>query len=336
MAEVFKNDRGKRAEFPREGDQGRFLVHSKNELGLKWSEFAKIANTSVRNLSDWRNERNLMSLEALQNICKVRQCDIPDNVQIKDQYWYVVKAAKAGGKATYEKYKSVGGDEGKRKEKWLEWWEKEGRHKEDSITKQLPFNKPIYSEELAEFVGIVLGDGGISDRQITITLHRIDDKEYAQFVAETIEKLFGIKPGIHHEKNALADDIVISRTGMVEYLEELGLKRGSKVRNQIDIPKWIKDDRKFSIACVRGLVDTDGSVFDHKYISGGKRYVYKKLQFTSHSRPLARSVYGILKDIGLKPGFYYNKDIKLENKADMERYFSIIGSHNPKHVKRYK
>jgi hypothetical protein len=87
---------------------------------------------------------------------------------------------------------------------------------------------------------------------------------------------------------------------------------------------------------VRGLVDTDGSVFDHKYISGGKSYSYKKLQFTSLSRPLARSVYGVLKDIGLNPTFYRGKDVKIENKADMKRYFEVIGSSNPKHLKRYK
>lgn len=336
MAESVNGNKGERVEFSVGGRQGKFIAESKEELGLKWNEFAKIANTSVRNLSDWRNERNFMSLEALQNICKARGCTLPIGIVIKEKYWHVAAAAKAGGDATYKKYNRIGGDDDKRKEKWRQWWEQEGKFKEDSITKRMLFKKPAHSEALAEFVGIVLGDGGISDRQVTITLHRVDDKEYAGFVSKIIETLFDIKPGIHHEKNALADDIVISRTGIVEYLEKLGLKRGSKVKNQIDIPKWIKDNRKFLIACVRGLVDTDGSIFDHKYISGGRGYVYKKLQFTSHSKPLVMSVYGALKGVGLSPGFYYGKDIKLENKADMKKYFEIIGSHNPKHLKRYR
>lgn len=336
MAELIKNNRGKRVAFLKKGQQGEFILQSKKELGLTWEKFATVADTGTRNMTDWKNEKSTMSLAAVQNICKARRCMAPKNIIIKDLHWYVAKAAKAGGEATYKKYKNVGGNESKRKERWREWWEREGKYKEDSITKQLSFRRPKYSEELAEFIGIVLGDGGISDRQITITLHRVDDKEYAEFVVKTIEKLFGVKPGVHCEKNALADDIVISRTGAVEYLEELGLKRGSKMRNQIDIPKWIKEDKKFLIACVRGLVDTDGSIFTHKYMSGGKRYAYKKLQFTSCSRPLARSVYGMLRDIGLKPGFYYKKDIKVENKADMKQYFSLVGSHNPKHLKRYK
>ena len=32
------------------------------------------------------------------------------------------------------------------------------------------------------FIGIVLGDGGVSDYQVTVTLHAVDDKEYGNYV----------------------------------------------------------------------------------------------------------------------------------------------------------
>lgn len=334
MAELLKS---KRIFFP-SGKQREFLLQSKNDLCCTWKILAKIAGTGVHNLAGWRNEKNSMSLHALERICKKRNREIPTDIVIKDAYWHVTKGAKAGGKAIVKKYGIIGGDQEYRKKKWQAWWEKEGKFKPSEITKALPFKKPILSEELAEFVGIVLGDGGISKYQITITLNSVTDKAYFQFVKKLIKNLFGIPVGLYSDSRSLAERIVISRTALVSYLTDtLGLKQGNKVKQQVDIPRWIMENRQYSIACVRGLIDTDGCTIIHRYRSKGKRYSYKKVGFTSRSHPLIHSVSDILLNLGIKHRIMKNRwDIRIEAIKDVEKYFQLVGTHNPKHLKRYK
>lgn len=334
MAELLNS---KRVFFPK-GKQQEFLLQSKEQLCVTWQEIAEISGTSLRNLNDWRNEKISMSFVAMEKICKKRKCTIPRRMTVKDAYWYVTKGAKAGGKAIVKKYGIVGGDQEYRRKKWREWWEKEGKFRPSKITQPLPFKKPKFSEELAEFVGILLGDGGISEHQITITLNSVTDKEYLKFVQKLIKKLFQIPVGFYSHNHSLARRIVISRTALVEYLiDTIGLKQGNKVKQQIEIPQWIKGNRQYSIVCVRGLIDTDGCIIIHRYLSKGKRYCYKKVSFTNRSYPLIQSVSDILSNIGIKNRIVKDKwDVRIEARKDVEKYFKAVGTHNPKHLNRYK
>ena len=48
---------------------------------------------------------------------------------------------------------------------------------------------------------------------------------------------------------------------LINFLEDKGFKPGNKIKNKLRIPSWIKNNRKFLKACLRGLYDTDGSVY---------------------------------------------------------------------------
>ena len=240
--------------------------------------------------------------------------------------------------AVVKKYGHVGGNPEYRIKKWHEWWNREGKFKKyNSLFSRKTINKPRRSKELAEFIGIMLGDGGITNwaQQIKITLNNRDDKEYIEFVCKLIEKLFHRKPSIFPRKEAIASTISVSSMNLVDYLVKLGLKTGNKVKLQVDIPDWIKNNRTYSIACVRGLVDTDGCIFKHTYKINNKSYIYKKLAFVSCSQPLRKSVYDTLKSVGIKSRFYSYRDIRIDSQKDMELYFKIIGSSNPKHLNKY-
>lgn len=235
-----------------------------------------------------------------------------------------------------KKYGHVGGDPEKRKAAWRKWWQEKGRFQNHSILQVRPIREPEFSVNLAEMVGILLGDGGISKYQVVVTLNAVTDKEFIVYVAKLFKKLFGVAASIHQVRGTLAMNIVVSRTNLVKFcVEKLGLKIGNKVRQQVDIPDWIKGNKKFEIACVRGLVDTDGSIFTHRYKSNGKYYSYKKFDYTSVSRPLLRSAYEILKSNGLHPRPYRGKSLRIDSIADMKKYFEIFGTSNPKHLKRY-
>jgi len=316
------------------GAQREFIDKAISHLSIK--EISKLCNLSERTIRDWRREKFLMNLDALRKICKKTSIKFPSNVELRDDYWYVVHGSSAGGIACIKKYGGIGGDPEYRKKKWYEWWEREGRYKVKFTNAPKPILKPKYSEKLAEFVGIVLGDGGIAQYQVVVTLHSKDEKEYSKFVIGLVKELFNVPVGIHYDKECSSIDLVVSRSELVRFcIGKLGLKKGSKIKQRVDIPEWIKQNKSYSIACTRGLIDTDGCVFIHRYRVNGKFYSYKKLCFTSYSSPLRQSVFNILKDNGLNPRFSAERDVRLDSIEDMRKYFRLIGSHNPKHLMRY-
>lgn len=324
----------KRVIFPKRAQQ-RFLVIAIEKFG--GAKFlAEEMGLSTRTVRDWRREKFSMDYSVLRRICLMKKLTIPKGLKIRDRYWYVLRGGKAGGVAVYKKYGYVGGDPENRKRKWYAWWERKGKFISNSICKRKAIRKPRKNVELAEFVGIIMGDGSISERQVAITLHHLKEREYGRFVSQLAKRLFGVTPSLYHDPADSVIDIVISRTELVAFLsEKLGLKVGNKVRQQFDIPRWIKQSRQFRIACVRGLVDTDGSVFIHRYEVNGRWYAYKKLSFTSFSWPLIISVHKILEEVGINARISQGKEVRIDSVSGMEKYFQVFGFHNPWHLKRY-
>lgn len=314
------------------GEQNKFINQILQKVSI--TEVAKLCNLSERTIRDWRREKFLMSKEAMNIICYQTKSPFPNNFEEKSDYWY---ANPYPGYTTVMKSGKFGGHSEYRKQKWREWWEQEGKLLNNPIFKRKPIFKPRKSKKLAEFIGIMLGDGGITSyaNQICITLNNRDDKGYIEFVSALIEKLFSRKPSIIDHKSAFASKILVSSMDLVDYLVSLGLKKGNKITLQVDIPDWIKNNKSYSIACVRGLVDTDGCIFKHSYKVNGKTYTYKKLSFVSYSQSMRRSVCKILKYIDIKSRLFSYRDVRIDSQNDMKKYFKIIGSHNPKHLNKY-
>lgn len=334
MTELSKYKRA----FFQKGNQKKFIIEAKKKLGLTWNELAKILGISTRNLIDWKNEKISMPLYGVKTICQKTRREIPNDIKIRDRFWYARKGAKLGGLSVYKKYGHIGGNPEIRKKKWREWWEKTGKLNPNLLpNKTLSFKVPRKSEGLAEFAGIMLGDGGISKYQITITLHDKDDFQYSIFVAKLMEELFGVKPSVYHDKKDSVNTLAISRVNLVKFLkDEVGLKVGNKIRQKADIPKWIKQNNRFCGACMRGLMDTDGCLVINKYKVNNKEYCYKKLNFCSASFSLISSVIKILRIFDFNPRLSHNgRNIWIDEQKEVERYLKIIGSNNPKHIERY-
>lgn len=182
----------------------------------------------------------------------------------------------------------------------------------------------------------MMGDGSLSRYQAAISLHRTNDAAYADFVTKFCEKLFGFMPGHTDRPRISVLVITLSRIEIVRYLNKRGLPIGHKIRQKLDMPLWVRNRRPYAIACVRGLVDTDGCIFTHRYKAKGRWYAYKKLSFSSASPKLRHTVHDLLTEWGMHPRFAGEKDIRLESTADIERYFRLVGTHNPKHLNRYR
>lgn len=318
------------------GEQAAFLDRAKEKLGLNWDGLGDLLDIHSRTVRDWYREKHNMSHQAAVKISKKSGISIPASTRIKTLEDHIQSIKYSGYQGVLDKYGSIPKNEIKRVQNWKRWWDTGGKYLPSHIrSNPLPFTRAPKSEQLAEFIGIMLGDGGLTNYQVKVTLHAIDDKAYGEFICKLFVQLFGVVPSVLNRKDCRAIDIVISRSALVKYCTYLGLVIGNKVLQQIDIPSWVKEKEQYRKACVRGLIDTDGGVIKHAYTVNGKRYIYKKLSFTSLSKPLLQSVYEILTSFGIKARIGSNHDVRIDSKSAVNRYFEIIGSSNPKHLNRY-
>ncbi len=335
MLESFKNNR---IHFNKKGLQHSFILKAQNSLGVTKKELAHKLNISKRTLADWTREAISISQNKAIELSKLSRVSIPLDYNIIDWNKRLKEIGRIGGRNRFIKYGNVGGNEKYRKEKWKEWWNNVGQYKKNApgfITiKKIKI--PRKSKLLAEFIGILLGDGNISKYHIGITLSS-EERNYITYVKKIIKKLFGVNPSIHKHKLANAVTITVNRKALVLFCQEFGFESGNKITHQVDIPIWIKKNRAYSRECIRGLFDTDGCFFAHNYIVGGKTYSYLKIAFTSASIPLVLSVREILINFGFNVRISNNyQDIRIEDSKYVLKYIKEIGSHNEKHLQKIK
>ena len=97
--------------------------------------------------------------------------------------------------------------------------------------------------------------------QVSIALSSLVDEEYCKFVMELIQNLFGLQPKLFKRKNSNCLVIVVSSVALVEFLAQNGILQGDKIRQNLDIPNWILTDNEYAKACIKGIFDTDGCIF---------------------------------------------------------------------------
>ena len=316
--------------------QRDFILEAKLKLNLSWREIAKITSVNQRTLIDWSRKDLKMSYNAAIILSKKSNLKLPQNT--KRQKWseHLMRISKKGGLVNLRQNKNIGGDAKYRKEMWQKWWDKSGKYKKYKIFERKKIHIPKKDDRLAEFVGIMMGDGGVAPYHISITLNSETDKLYAKFVEQLITKLFGVKPKIYKDLYSKALDIVVQRKSLVEFCQKIGLKIGNKIKQGLDIPKWILNNTEFTKNCIKGLVDTDGSVFIHSYKIKNRKYLYPKISFTSASQNLIKSVHMALIKLGFNARISKSgKDVLIENKEDVGKYFQIVGSSNDKHWVKY-
>lgn len=325
----------KRVRF-RKGQQIRFLREVEKVSKLTQYELAEMVGIVGRSYRDWKREKLMMPLKALKIFKDKFGVNLPETEEILIERAKRFKSimGRRGGIACYSKYGNFATEDGRRK----------GGSKTLTILRQrgiIPSAKEFFipkskSEDLAEFVGILLGDGGIMEGQASITLNSEADKEYLGYVVDLIKKLFKFDAPYAKRKNCNANVIYCSGIKLVNYLMKIGLKVGNKVKQQVGVPKWIDRQGNFRIACVRGLLDTDGGVFVHRYKVNGKAYRYLKICFSNRSIPLLLFVSKVLKNLGFTPKIVLNQEntkVWLYNHNEVLEYLRVVGTHNPRLLK---
>jgi len=335
MEELLKYRDTNRVIFPK-NKQTEFLNRVCKISSLNWEQLAKHLGINSRLLRYYRNEKYSLSIELLKKIIRICNIKIPLNIKIKKQFWTNSINAKVGGLALIKKYGKIPIDEKVRKDKWKNWWHTTGKYSNNPVITRNDIRIPNDSEDLAELFGILIGDGGITKYQITVTLNSETDREYSLYVLGLFNKIFKITTNIYKKKNSKAINIVLSSINAIEFLKSKGIKQGNKLKQGLSIPDWIMKSKKFKIACLRGLIDTDGCVVHETHKINNRNYIYPRLNFTSASPPLIEQSVLIFKELGFNPKIRRRdkRSVQLENLSEICQYFNVVGSGNPKHKKR--
>ena len=310
------------------GDLKSFIQTSEDTLRLSLKEIAKKLHISDRTLRDWKREKFYPNNEAITLLSKISSVPLPSH-HIYPQYWYTKNAGMLGGKTRYALYGPLGNKKSRAKGGSMSWI---ARKNNPEIWKKYlnTFTKPNKSEEFAELVGILLGDGGITHGQMTIYLSSITDQKYGTYVQNLIYMVFGLHASsiVDHKNHVLR--ISISGVNVVKYLIQKGLRIGNKVKLQVGVPQWINKEKKYVRACIRGLIDTDGCFTIHRYLVNKKKYSYPKIVFSNRSEPILDFVYKGLQRLKYNPKRTIEFDVWLHSQDEVKRYLKDIGTNNVK------
>ena len=210
------------------------------------------------------------------------------------------------------------------------------------------------SEELAEFIGILAGDGYINfDNQkysyiIEIAGNKILDKDYLEkYIKKLIRSLFNLECKIYYKKNENTTCVRLLSKGLFQYLVSLGFKTGKK--EQIGIPNWILNDNKLMCAFIKGLIDTDGSLMLIKKVSKKSNY-YPIISIKLKSKMLINQVGTFLKnsdfivniiedEIIVDKRGYNNtliSSVIVSGRKNLDLWMNTLSFRNKKHLDKYE
>lgn len=209
------------------------------------------------------------------------------------------------------------------------------------------------SEELAEFMGVVVGDAymGLYDKYFSIMEiagdSKLDEEYLLNYVSPMVYSLFHLAPKVVIRKDQQTMYLRIMSKGFLQYLALVGFKYGKK--EQIEIPKWVVQNENYLFAFTQGLADTDFSLslIDRKQ----KKYkYYPRVSLKLKSKPVVKSLekwlrikgfplttsYDVLtKDKrGYKPSIAHY--LHINGRKNLKRWMDFISFRNKRHLDKYE
>lgn len=156
---------------------------------------------------------------------------------------------------------------------------------------------------LAYIIGVALGDGNLSNPNGRATRLRVScDTKYPNLIKNITSSLRKLLPN-NKVSTVKRKDNCIDISCFSNKLEDLlgwRVGYGSKEKQRVSVPQWVKSNRKYTLVCLKGLFETDGSVYlDRKYLMAN---------FVTIIPSLANDVMGMISDLGFKPNIQIFKE----------------------------
>jgi hypothetical protein len=206
------------------------------------------------------------------------------------------------------------------------------------------------NEDIAEFYGALIGDGCLSryysnyDKRncqiLLFTGHTHDAPYYKERLQPILIKEFEKKGYIQFRKDYNVVRFETKSKDVFNFFEKLGFPVGLK--GNLSIPKVIFNNKSLSLASIRGIFDTDGSIYKRyskKYKNHSKKYNYKNIQFKMNSSNVIYQIKNILDRIEIQTS-NIRKDgnsyvLTIHNQKSIKKFFEIVKPSNPYHTERF-
>lgn len=207
---------------------------------------------------------------------------------------------------------------------------------------------PELDSDLAEFVGVLLGDGSIgryechAGKKIKIQ-HRVkvtgDAREdlpyFTDFLFPLMTKLFGKKPLLRFKRKERTVELIYFGKELYEFLIELGMASSPK-RNRAIIPPFIFE-KNLDVYFLRGLFDTDGClVFDKQHRDV---HYYPRVEIKMLPCPMRDQLLSMLSKLGFRhiTSTQPNESLRIQMNGNeiIDRWMDIVKFNNQKHITKY-
>ncbi len=171
--------------------------------------------------------------------------------------------------------------------------------------------------DLAELIGVTLGDGHICSYPRTEELRIISNLNNQGFVtryAQIIEKVFNKKAYVRNSNQDKS-----TRIGIYEkhISDRLGIPKGARKYLKIEVPVWILKNREYIVRYLRGLYEAEGSHSVHK-----GTYTYK-VQFSNTNTSMLENVFTLVSGLGFHP-HRSKKMIQISKKNEVFEFMELI------------
>lgn len=201
----------------------------------------------------------------------------------------------------------------KRIDNFLQW--REQMKQEGKIRSRYPELRR--DENLAELIGVVLGDGHIRKFPRTEELSIFSNSNNQGFIkryAGLVEEIFSKKPAITRHGG---DGCTRIRIYQKNIQSRIGVPYSPRGKRKIGIPKWISTNDKNIVRYLRGLYEAEGSYSVHE-----PTYTHKML-FSNRNQSMLKNVFRLVKKLGFHP--HMGKcQVQISRKEEVVRFLSLI------------
>ncbi len=298
-----------------------------------WEKIANFIGTNRSMLDNYRNAKILLPYDKFEKLLSLvaqdQQSFFSHNIVKKEANWGQI----IGGRNAY-KINKIFFEEGRRMSKL----------NSSKVKYDFDINMPL-SEQLCEFIGVIIGDGCTNKYnghiyQTQITGDKTLDKEYYSNNFSLICKnIFTIYPKIGIRSSGIYINLYSKR--IFEMLtERFRIPRGIKCYTVVIPQEILNASKEMLTATLRGMFNTDGGVGLDKRRSYKKPYI--RINYTSASPALISQISKVLYSYHIphsihttnKNNEHTAQQIQINGEKNVRIFMKYIGFSNPRHSQK--
>ena len=171
--------------------------------------------------------------------------------------------------------------------------------------------------DLAELIGVVLGDGHLHKHDRCDSLRIVGDAKKMGFItrsAQLIHSVFEKQPKVMKRSNSNAVNITLYEKNIAK---RLNIPTGARAQYEFDLPVWIEKNRNNKLRFLRGLYEAEGSLSHHP-----ATYTHKFI-FSNMNPHLLELVARLVRGLGFTVSISA-KRIQVSRKEEVQKLSDLI------------